>query len=65
MGHGHDCSDRGDVVHGAAHGGADGGQHNLSIIFDGLKKETVNSLQSLQMTKEMLVNWSESFPTNR
>ena len=40
-------------------------KHNLVIIFDGLKTETVNSLERLQMTKEVFGHWPAPFPSNR
>lgn len=39
--------------------------HNLLIIFDDLRKETVESLGRLQLTKEVLKGFSSPFPNNR
>lgn len=43
--------------------GRDG--HDLLIMFDGLKKETVESLGRLQLTKEVLKDFPSPFPNNR
>ena len=39
--------------------------HNLVIIFDGLKEETVRSLKPLQLNREVLQNWPKPFVSNR
>ena len=40
-------------------------EHNLAIIFDGLKEETVKSLKQLQLTREVIGNGPEPFVSNR
>ena len=40
-------------------------KHDLVIIFDGLKKETVKSLKQRQLTREVLEKWPEPFVSNR
>ena len=40
-------------------------KHNLVIIFDGLKEETVKSLKQLQLTREVLEKWPNPFFRNR
>ena len=40
-------------------------EHNLVIIFDGLKDETVTSLNRLQLTRQMLDSWPTPFVSNR
>ena len=43
--------------------GRDG--HDLLIMFDGLKKETVDSLGQLQLTRKVLEDFPSPFPSNR
>ena len=43
--------------------GRDG--HDLLIMFDGLKKETVESLGRLQLTRKVLEDFPSPFPSNR
>jgi len=43
--------------------GRDG--HDLLIMFDGLKKETVDSLGQLQLTRKVLEGFPSPFPSNR
>ena len=40
-------------------------EHNLAIIFDGLKEETVKSLQQLQLTRKDLESSPQPFLSNR
>ena len=40
-------------------------KHNLVIIFNGLKDETVTSLKRLQLTRQMLDIWPTPFASNR
>ena len=39
--------------------------HDLVVIFDGLKKETVDSLGQLQLTRNVLEGFPSPFPSNR
>ena len=43
--------------------GRDG--HDLLIMFDGLKKETVESLGRFQLTRKVLEDFPSPFPSNR
>ena len=40
-------------------------EHNLVILYDGLKEETKKSLEQFQITKERLANWPKPFVSNR
>ena len=39
--------------------------HNLLILFDGLKEETVKSLKLLRLTRVLLERWPKPFLSNR
>ena len=40
-------------------------EHSLVVTFDGLKKETAESLKRLQLTRKVLEKWPKPFVTNR
>ena len=40
-------------------------EHSLVVIFDGLKKETAESLKRLQLTRKDLEKWPKPFVSNR
>ncbi len=40
-------------------------RHDLTVLFDGLRDETVKSLQQLQLTRKDLERWPAPFLSNR